>query len=784
MTRSLMTLLLGFLFALGLLFPTGAAAQDIDCNAPVVDNAEIFGDDFTKVSQAVDDLAGLGPDVKVLTVNTFGDAGNLENFVLNRVTAGCPSWQTADGEGFKTNLIVFAISKEDRKVGIYTGDIWTDVVSETKRQDIQSEMGKRFADGDFADGFVYGIGEVEEVVDLELNPPPAPANEPVVVQQSDPQDLSWLGPVLLSLIAVFGLFTAIYFGFHFVKSYQSRREQKREAQQGAKIAFAAAADMVTKFEDAFDKATLIVDSLQSKLAANEFSGLKQQLEELENLRTDVANAYRLRGQPAGDPKDDQLSIAEYEAITAGYETVQDRVKQASIPLSSFTKQVEAMERLAEQAPELVQSAIAEIQQARTTIDGVTQEGYHVEQSMELILAAEQLAEQAGNALERKELNNLRQLVDRTIQTAAVAAKHAVELPTLRVKSENETKALQASIEEVKGLIEAGQQAFTEISDEYASSSWQSIRGNGSESEILVTQASQLLAQGASLSTMEVQNWDGALECIDQANARLEAAKSHLRSIFVLQRNLRVAKNTAQQEIDDAQNDVTLAYEFIGQHRNVVSRSHDLKLRDAQKKVKHAVNELRKEKPDYLEVVRLAQSANNAADHILADARSEYEADVRLRAKAESALKMAKIAIDTAEEFVDDHQSHVGSTSQEDLAAAKNAFDDARRDQDDLNWVIKNAEEAKTLADRAYEEANASYRRHRRSQSSYGSSYGSSGSSFGAGVGTGMAIGSGFGSSSGSSFGSGSSSSFGEFGGFSGGSSGFGGGGMSGGSSSW
>jgi ABC-type transporter Mla subunit MlaD len=108
-------------------------------------------------------------------------------------------------------------------------------------------------------------------------------------------------------------------------------------------------------------------------------------------------------------------------------------------------------------------------------------------------------------------------------------------------------------------------------------------------------------------------------------------------------------------------------------------------------------------PNPILVVKYARSANDQADTVLASARAEAEQTVRLRAKAETALREAERLVSKAKEYIEDHSSDVGANAKANLRKAKENLDTAR-DTSDLERCIAFAEGAEEKARYAYNEA--------------------------------------------------------------------------------
>ena len=84
----------------------------------------------------------------------------------------------------------------------------------------------------------------------------------------------------------------------------------------------------------------------------------------------------------------------------------------------------------------------------------------------------------------------------------------------------------------------------------------------------------------------------------------------------------------------------------------------LKLAAAQ--VEDAKAEAAKPKPDWIEVVAKARSANNAADQALVEARSQHDALEARRLKLSTLLQQAQASLDRAANFTSVHHTDVSS----------------------------------------------------------------------------------------------------------------------------
>jgi uncharacterized membrane protein YgcG len=138
----------------------------------VIDDAGIFEDRIEDVEQAVDELVTYGADVRVRTVMSYGDAGNLDRYEL-QIEENSPSWTSPEGSR-KNNLVGIIIAFAERETGLYYGSYWEDVLGDSWLA-IQSEiMNPYFREGEYATGTIKGLQEIQRLIEEngQVQPPP------------------------------------------------------------------------------------------------------------------------------------------------------------------------------------------------------------------------------------------------------------------------------------------------------------------------------------------------------------------------------------------------------------------------------------------------------------------------------------------------------------------------------------------------------------------------------------------------------------------------------------
>lgn len=193
-----------------------------DCNAPVVDNANVLQGKIPQITAALASLTSKGADPRVIT----DDPDNVtpEGYV-NSAKNACPSWQSAGG-GVKNNLIVFLVFPKHRKVGLFTGQEFGKALNTSA---IRSQfMAPGFKDGDYARGFISGINQAAVEIEAFQTSALHPATTSTVVNQQA-TDMSGLWHVLGWALLVGVLFALVWLIF-FIRR---RRSERKSAQQNA-----------------------------------------------------------------------------------------------------------------------------------------------------------------------------------------------------------------------------------------------------------------------------------------------------------------------------------------------------------------------------------------------------------------------------------------------------------------------------------------------------------------------------------------------------------------------
>jgi len=271
-----------------------------------------------------------------------------------------------------------------------------------------------------------------------------------------------------------------------------------------------------------------------------------------------------------------------------------------------------------------------------------------------------LLSDAARSLEKDQLDksgdSLKQAAGRIDQ----AGKDADAAVALYASNAAALAHLQSAGEQVKGYIDQGAKAFDQV-DEYAESSWQDIRGNGSEAQKAAAQAHDLWQQATALNALtpdSPQDFQQAAGLISQANSQLQSARKLIDAIIDRLKNLQESQRTAQAELTTAAKDIKSGQDFVAQYdRDITPHPADL-LKSAAATLAEAQSAAAQTKPDWIDVVAKARSANDLANQALSEARSQHQALEARRLKLNTLLQQAQASMSRAANFASVHRSDV------------------------------------------------------------------------------------------------------------------------------
>jgi hypothetical protein len=454
----------------------------------------------------------------------------------------------------------------------------------------------------------------------------------------------------------------------------------------------AAKPLVAEYETAttsYKQAQEQASALSTQLAANqqrrqELDALARQAPaQIEQASGRLAEALKLLDPLAG-------ALADREAVLT---SMREQVAQAEAALAQHDAR-RAIE-LAQSTQELLQhlsSAVqsygdlqARVEQLRDEASVLAAQGYQVTASQAALNMAQTALEAAAAALQHDGPTAAGAPLGEVGPALEQAVAQGRGLIALRAENEQRSLALGVRARQVAALIEAARQAF-DLVDEFAESTWNDIRGNGSEAEASAAEAATLWQRAVARNTLEVQEFAAAREDLNAIEAQLARAASLSEAITQRLKDLEHARAIAKEELAAAAADLAAGNSYLAAHDPDVGKGPEEQLRKAADLLAQSEAEAARPKPDWLALVRLAQAANAEADAALVGARSEVEAMDKLRTQVQHAQQLAASEVQRAERFYETHRSDIGwsiADSLHDLKALLQSAHDALRQAESL-----------------------------------------------------------------------------------------------------
>lgn len=697
--------------------------------------------DRTRVQQSAAPLLNRGALVAVYTT----ESGNETDFQQRLRQDGL-----ADSSGgMNTNTIAVYVSYSPRYSAIVFGDNWNAALGTNNNYDnirnTQLNVGLRANDA--TGGFVNTLS----AIDRAIASPPTPGGGTTVNVGSGLFTPVVLGAIFLVLLFVLGPILWRSFSKRraatqaFDKARQDAEAARRQAgaaiadmgqalknarekAQYDKISYATAdveqiAELQGQAEQQFARAQELFDQSGEALAAKATPAQ----EDYERS----AQAYRAAAQQAGEA---QAQLAQAEARRAELDKINaaapgevDRAKKA---LADVADRIGALgddfaqpqailrpvEDLVAQADSLLaahraadaitaaQAASATIAEYATTLDRYAEiresistgradaeraakQGYKIDAGLRAFNTAEGVLRQAAGALEQHGPASAQPLLDQAAAARDQGVGRGGGMPALRQANDERLPRIEQTGEQLPARIAEGRRAFDQV-DEFAESAWSDIRGNGSEAEAAAARARALWERAAQRNTMETQDFLGAKEDLDAAEEQIGYSRSLIDTIIQRLKDLEAARDAARQEVAVAQADVETGWAFIHSNDPDIGKAPEQTLAKATAQLEQATAELAQTRPNWLQVVKLAQDANRLADEALAEARGEVETMSKLRDQVTRAQQLATAEVQKIVKFTGLHQNDLPATSerqlnalQRDVQAAYQAFSAAEQSEE-------------------------------------------------------------------------------------------------------
>lgn len=449
--------------------------------------------------------------------------------------------------------------------------------------------------------------------------------------------------------------------------------------------------------------------------------------EADSAKKAIAAATNELAQFAAAAPDLKLPTAEQVTLQASQNLVRaQNALQANPPRPLET--YDAARVAGEQATALrtaigaLQHAYAGLLQGRTRLANARREGFKLVRSdADFAQALEQLSE-AAKHLPSGDAKTINDAIQRATQAAQGASENIGIAIAQHAANEKALKALKAAGEELKQYIQQGATAFDAV-DEYAPSSWQDIQGNGTEAQKRADEAYTLWQEATQLNNAGPdgeQDFAGATGRIERANGLIEQGRTLVAAIRDRLQNLQESQRTAQAEITAAEKDIAAGRAFVQQYDPDITPQPVNTLDAAAEQLQRAREEVAQPKPDWIQVVRLARSANDAADKALADARGQEASMEALRQRVQTGTQQATASVSRAQNFAQVHKNDItDQTVAFNITAARTSLEKL---QSALQGLQRGGVEDVALAKQLTAAVEASAQAQQAADAAYGQAY--------------------------------------------------------------
>jgi uncharacterized membrane protein YgcG len=311
---------------------------------------------------------------------------------------------------------------------------------------------------------------------------------------------------------------------------------------------------------------------------------------------------------------------------------------------------------------LLDGAYGALAQLRARVAALRKDGYRLDALKEADPQVIEGLNAASRALERGNHDVIGKQAKEASTTTAGALEGVERLLALRAQNERTLQEVRQQGEEIGRYIQQGAAVFDQV-DEYAESSWEDIRGNGTEAQKSAANAQALWEEAASLNALTPdgpQDFERAAQLLSEARVYLKRARDLITAIIERLHNLQESQRAAQVEIAAAEKDIEAARSFIARHDPDITEEPAQAAVRAAALLREAVSEVQRPKPNWIQVVGRAREANDLADRALADARSQQEAMEARRQKMDTVAQQAQASLSRAINYANVHRADVSA----------------------------------------------------------------------------------------------------------------------------
>ncbi|MFQ3680869.1 chromosome partitioning protein ParA [Roseiflexus sp.] len=658
--------------------------------------------DVAAVQRAAQPLVARGAQVGIFLVQRGGEDDALRRYQR----AGL-----AGGNAINPDVIAIYVSFDPRFSEIAYGDRWNAALRTNNNVETirQNQLNPGLASGNATRGVVDALTQIER----SIASPPVPAGGTTV--NINPVPIV-AGVIFLVLLAVAG--PMLWSGFQKRRrAAQALQASRTAAEEARRTTSSVIVDFSREVRNAQEKAKFDrvsyaetdarqLAALQSEVEQRfarlqeQFAGVEKSLVMHQNPgQTDYDTATQQYRQIAQEVSALREQLAQVEARRAELDRIAqaapgevDKAKKALADVAahlsdlSVDLQPEAalrsVESLVERAEQLLKErraadAIAAAEAASATIarlastiarirdiqDGINAgraaaeraatEGFRIEAGMASFNTAEGLLRQAASALPVVGPDGIASLLDQADKARELGVIRGGGLPARYRANLERLEKVKAAGEALAAFIDEGWRVF-DIVDEFAESAWDDIRGNGSEAERAADEAQELWERAAERNSMERQEFIEASADLDQAEERIAYSRALIEAIIKRLKDLEAARDAARDEIAAAEADIMQGRAFVAANDPDVGKEPEKLLARAESALAQARAEIQQERPDWLQIVRLAHEANHLADEALRGARSEVDAMNRLRDQLKRMQQVATAEVQKIVQFMTIH----------------------------------------------------------------------------------------------------------------------------------
>lgn len=330
-------------------------------------------------------------------------------------------------------------------------------------------------------------------------------------------------------------------------------------------------------------------------------------------------------------------------------------------------------------------AHARLAQQRERLAATRREGFKLASADADFEAALAALNGAAGLLGPEQREQFAKVLTKAAQAVQVAGENVSSQLALHAANETSLAELEAAGEQLRAYIQEGVKAF-DVVDEYAPSSWEDIRGNGTEAQKRGDDAFNLWQRATRLNGATPdgeQDFTEAAADIAEANTLIGEARALVGAIIERLDHLRKSQAIAQQEIAAAEKDIAAGRAYVSQYDPDITPRPDDMLAQAEKQLASAREEVSQARPDWIQVVELARAANDLSDRALADARSQAEAMEARRRRLQTTYEQALASLSRLRNFVQVHAGDIHPSINKAVGDADATFKRAQEELEPL-----------------------------------------------------------------------------------------------------